>query len=285
MNQKKFLITGGSGQLAKEFAAYFDEHHYSYGTPQEGDLDITDPGQIERVVETEHPDVLINCAAYNQVDLAEDDCDKVFKVNSDAVGSLASICRQRSIFLVHFSSDYVFDGQKGSPYTEDDKPSPLNVYGASKLKGEENLKRRTKDYLIFRLSWVFGNGPMNFLFKLSQWARQNNQLKIASDEISVPTYTQDVVRVTLGALDKGLKGLYHLTNSGFCSRYEWAKYYFQKKDEKKDIVPVPMASFDLKAQRPPFSAMDNRKIAKELGIEIPSWESGVDRYVAKYPAS
>ena len=279
---KKFLITGSSGQLAKEFAAYFQEHHYAYTTPQEDDFDITDPEQIKRVVDIEHPDIFINCAAYNQVDAAEDERDKVFKVNSDAVGTLASICRQNNIFLVHFSSDYVFDGQKGSPYIENDKPNPLNVYGASKLKGEEILKRQTKDYLIFRLSWVFGDGPMNFLFKLSQWAKQNNQLKITSDEVSVPTYTEDVVKVTLEALEKGLKGLYHLTNSGYCSRYDWAKYYFQKKGEKKDIVPVPTASFNLKAKRPPFSAMDNRKITKEVGMDIPSWENAVDRFVVKY---
>jgi dTDP-4-dehydrorhamnose reductase len=281
-NNLKFFIIGSQGQLGKEFQTILSRRNLSFVAPAEADCNITDKGQIARLIEDAHPDVVVNCAAYNNVEIAEEERETAFKVNADSVADLAATCRRQGIFLIHFSSDYIFDGTKGDYYQEDDKTNPLNVYGASKLKGEENIRRiMPNGALIFRLSWVFGLGQQNFLYKLSTWIKTSKSLKISDDEISVPTYTEDVVDVVLLALAKGLKGLYHLTNTNKCSRYEWAKYYLEKEGVPVEVIPVPMSNFPSKINRPLFSAMSNKKLAKELGIELPTWQNAVDRFIKR----
>ena len=213
-----------------------------------------------------------NCAAYNSVDKAEEDYVSAVRVNSVGVRNLAFACNKHKAFLVHYSTDYVFDGEKEDGlYTEDDKPNPLNEYGKSKLMGEEFLKEETDRFLIFRTSWVYGEGKQNFIYKLMQWAENQEFLKVAYDEVSVPTSTRTLVDVTLRAIDQGLTGLYHLVNSGYASRYEWAKKILELKGIKKFIYPVSKDVFNLPAKRPKFSAMSNEKISKLLGIEIGEW--------------
>ena len=279
---KKILISGSQGQLAKEFIAAFKTKGTPCAAPEENIFDITSEKSVRMVIERERPSVLINCAAYNQVDLAEENEEIALKVNTEAVRIMAKVCKENNVFFVHFSSDYVFDGEKGSLYIEEDRPHPLNTYGESKWKGEEAVKKEAPDHLILRLSWVFGLGQMNFLYKLSEWAASKTQLKITDDEISVPTYTEDVVKITLAALEKNLKGLYHAPNSGFCSRYDWAKYYFAKLGKNMELIPASMAEFKTKARRPHNAAMSNKKIAQALGMNIPTWQSAVDRYIQKY---
>ena len=283
IKNKKFLITGGNGQLAKEFIRSFDKQGYHYFAPSEDQLDITDFEQVKEVVGKYNPDIILNCAAYNDVDSAEKCPQKAFSVNSEAVKGLAEVCNDFNIFLVHFSSDYVFDGQKSDLYTEEDQPNPLNIYGKSKLKGEGAISARLTNFLIFRVSWAFGNGQQNFLYKVLQWASEKRNLSIVFDEESVPTYTNDVVEVTLLALEKSLKGVYHLTNNGYCSRYEWVKYYFEKIGNSTPIIPINFKEILSDAKRPQFSAMSNSKIAKELETEIPHWMDAVDRFVVDYP--
>ncbi|MFA5271084.1 MAG: dTDP-4-dehydrorhamnose reductase [Candidatus Omnitrophota bacterium] len=276
---KKFLIIGSSGQLATEFITYFSENDIEYSAPQEKDLDISDAAKLEAVILQEKPDVILNCAAYNQVDKAEEEQSIAFKINSQAVENLALLCKKQNVFLVHYSSDYVFDGKKGNLYIESDAVNPLNVYGKSKFKGEEAILKHLDKYLIFRLSWVIGCGSQNFLFKLQTWAKEKEVLHISADEVSVPTYTEDVVDVTLMSIEKQLSGLYHLTNSGYSSRYELAKYFIVKMGLGNIVIPVPMSTFVTKAPRPAFSAMSNAKISKQLGVTIPKWEYGVDRLI------
>jgi dTDP-4-dehydrorhamnose reductase len=279
IKDKKFLITGAGGQLARAFISSLEAQGLEYLAPRKDQLDITDAGQVMAVVGRYRPDVLINCAAYNQVDIAQEHPGAAFSVNSDAVGNLAAACKHLNIFLVHFSSDYIFDGEKGELYTEEDAPNPLSVYGKSKLKGEEAVREGLNDFLIFRLSWVFGEGQNNFLYKLTQWARDKKSIQVVDDEISVPTFTEDVVKVVLLALERGLKGTYHLTNSGQCSRHEWAKYYFEKKGAAIEVCPVSSDRFPVKARRPRNSPMSSKKICDELNISIPSWQDAVDRAI------
>jgi dTDP-4-dehydrorhamnose reductase len=278
---KKFLITGSSGQLATEFKAYFSQNDVKHAAPQEKDFDITDVRQLEAVIISEKPDIILNCAAYNQVDKAEEDQETAFKINTQAVENIALLCNKYNVFLVHYGSDYVFDGGKGNLYTESDSPNPLNVYGKSKLRGEEAVIKHLDQYLILRLSWVIGFGSQNFLFKLQGWAKEKAVLQISADEVSVPTYTEDIVGVTLLAIEKRLNGLYHLTNSGYCSRYELAKYFITKMGMDNLVVPVPLSTFPTKATRPVFSAMSNSKISSQLDIAIPEWEYGVDRLIER----
>jgi dTDP-4-dehydrorhamnose reductase len=274
---KKILILGSAGQLAQEFIKVLSEQVFTYFAPREEESSISDFKQINRLIEKIAPDIIINCAAYNAVDAAEDDPELAYLVNFRSVENLALTCRQAGIFLVHFSSDYVFDGGKENLYNEEDPTNPLNVYGKSKLAGEEVVLKLMSAFLVFRLSWVFGRGIQNFLHKLSGWAEKNPILKISADEVSIPTYTEDVVRVTLQALDSDLTGLYHLTNSGYASRYELARYYFRQKKLENLIIPVALNTFESKAKRPLFTALSNEKLQNELGIVIPSWQSGVDR--------
>jgi dTDP-4-dehydrorhamnose reductase len=276
----KYLITGKNGQLAQAFINKFRGRSIDFSAPEEAQLDITDYNAAINVVTAYRPDVIINCAAYNLVDKAEQDKDAVFAVNATGPKNLARAAASQKAFLVHFGSDYVFDGQKENGlYTESDPVNPLNEYGKSKLAGEQHVMEELDQCLVLRLSWVFGAGKQNFIYKLTEWAKNNEYLKIACDEFSVPTYTGMVVDITLKAIEQGMTGRYHLTNSGFCSRYEWAKLILNTAGVKKFIRPVSMDTFNLPAMRPKFSAMINSKLAGLLNVEIPAWEESVRSFL------
>lgn len=278
----KYLLTGKNGQLAREFIRTFEEQSIDFIAPDEAHLDITASEKVNAVVDEYRPDVIINCAAYNLVDKAEQDKSAALAVNAAGPQNLAQAANARKAVLVHFGSDYVFDGAKENGlYSEDDAVNPLNVYGKSKLAGERHVLESNDRSLVLRLSWVFGPGKQNFLFKLREWAKNNEYLRIACDEFSVPTSTADVVDVTLKALAQGLNGRYHLTNSGYCSRYEWAKLALSRMGIRKFIRPVSMDSFNLPAKRPKFSAMSNSRITSILNIPIPSWEEAVESFLEK----
>jgi len=281
----KYLITGKNGQLAQAFIRIFERQAIDFSAPEESQLNITDYNAVIKAVTAYRPDVIINCAAYNLVDKAEQDKDTVFAVNATGPKNLAQAASSRKAVLVHFGSDYVFDGCKESNlYTENDPVNPLNEYGKSKLAGEQYVLEALDQCLVLRMSWVFGAGKQNFIYKLSEWARTSEYLKIACDEFSVPTYTGMVVDVTLKAIGQGMTGRYHLTNSGFCSRYEWAKLILNTTGVRKFIRPVTMDTFDLPAKRPKFSAMSNSKIADLLNVDIPSWEESVRSFLKESAA-
>jgi dTDP-4-dehydrorhamnose reductase len=279
----KYLIAGKNGQLARAFIKKFEEKGIDFLAPDESYFDITDSDRVIEVVDSYKPDVIINCAAYNLVDGAEQESDIAFKVNASGPKILAAVSERNKTMLVHFGSDYVFDGTKENGlYNEDDVTNPLNEYGKSKLSGEKLIQQETDEFLIFRLSWVFGEGKQNFIYKLTEWSKNNEFLRIACDEFSVPTYTDTVGDITMRALDKGITGLYHLTNTGFCSRYEWANLILRSLGINKFIRPVSMDMFNLPAKRPKFSAMSNTKISKLLNVDIPGWEEGVISFLKHF---
>lgn len=277
----KYLICGAGGQLGKAFADYFNEMGLDYSAPDEETLDITDPEKVKTAFQSYEPDVVINCAAYNAVDVAEDDPAPAFLVNAEASKLLAENAAALNARFVHYSSDYVFDGRKGALYSEEDDVNPLNEYGKSKLAGEKNVLSVFPSALVFRLSWVIGPGEQNFIFKLRQWAKANPVLRISADEVSVPTFADDIVLVTMKALDADLQGLFHLVNSDYASRYELARAFLRMAGCDNVVIPVPVASFNAKADRPLFSAMSNRKLSETLGIDIPSWQDSLNVYVKK----
>ena len=284
LQNKKILITGASGQLAKELANNLARSQILFVAPAENDCDITNSKTMNDTINRSGADIIINYAADNQVDLAEENRETVFAVNTRAVENLASICKDNNLTLVHFSSDYVFDGEKSDLYTEADEPNPLNVYGESKRAGEESLIRINPHFLIFRLRWVVGPGQQNFIFKLNQLALKNHVLKITADECSVPTFANTIVDITLQSLSKGLTGLYHLTNSGYASRYELSRQYLKETKKENIIVPVPLGYFPTKAKRPRFSAMSNKKLQNALNTVIPHWEKDLKRYCQLNPS-
>ena len=278
---KKYLVTGSNGQLARAFIRRLTERSMDFLAPAESALDITEPGSVGRICREYRPDVILNCAAYNLVDRAEDEPEVAMRVNATGPQVLARAAADHGARLVHFGSDYVFDGQKQNGlYTEADATNPLNEYGRSKLRGEELVEEETEDFLVLRLSWVYGEGTQNFIHKLLSWASTKEHLSIVCDEFSVPTYTYTVADVTLNALESGLEsGFYHLTNSGYCSRFEWARQVLRLSGINKFIRPVSMTSFRLPATRPGFSAMSNKRISEALGIDIPNWEDALRSFM------
>ncbi len=278
----RYLITGSNGQLGRAFIKKLQEHSLDFSAPEESRLNITDIDCVTEAIDSCKPDVIINCAAYNFVDKAELEQDSAFSVNAVGPQNLARAAARRKAILVHFSSDYVFDGAKESGlYVEFDQVNPVNTYGKSKLAGERHVQEELERCLVLRLSWVFGQGTQNFVHKVREWSKNNAYLKITCDEFSVPTFTETVVDVTMKALENELTGLYHLTNTGFCSRYEWAKMILDSLGTSLFIKPATRDMFHLPAQRPLFSAMSNKKIAGLLNITIPTWEEAVKSFLLK----
>jgi len=275
---RKVLITGASGQLGKEFVKVLSSKGIDFVALERKDLDVTNFEKVYKTLKEINPSVVINCSAYNQVDLAETEILKAFSTNAIGPYNLAITCREINAKLIHYSTDYVFDGIKKGLYTEEDSPNPLNQYARSKLLGEELVKQVLEDYLILRVSWVYGEGTQNFLYKLEEWAKKQEVLKVVVDEFSVPTSTKTITEVTLKAIDAGLTGLYHLTNSGYASRYEWAKEYFKLKGINKLIYPALQADFNLPAKRPKWSVMSNEKISRALGITIRDWKEDLKSF-------
>ncbi len=275
----KYLILGNKGQLAKEFERLFAEKNIQYIGYDLPELDISDRTFLKEMFVSVKPDIVINCAAYNNVDLAESKPEDAFKTNSEGVKNIAELCEKSKAFFVHFSSDYVFDGAKNSTYIEQDLTNPINKYGESKLAGERGICDITDRYLIFRLSWVYGNGKQNFIYKLNEWVKTNKTIKVVNDEISVPTSTKLISEVVLDSLKQGIYGLYHLVNSGFCSRYDWANEIIKLTESNAKIEPAKLIDFNLPAQRPHYSAMSNNQIADILNIEIPNWEYSLKQFL------
>ena len=270
----KYLILGKNGQLGTEFIRVLDKLDKNFLALSHKECDISNLNITLKIFENYKPDIVINCAAYNFVDKAETQYWDAYKTNAFGVRNLASASKKYNSYFITYSTDYIFDGKKENGlYTKEDTPNPLNEYGKSKLTGEKWITEENPEkYLIFRTSWVYGEGKQNFIYKLMQWAESNEYLKVAYDEISVPTSTRILVNITLQAVEQGLVGLYHLTNSGYASRYEWAKKIFEIKGVNKFIYPVSKEIFNLPAKRLNFSAMSNEKIEKDLNMHIKNWD-------------
>src|SRR3989338_2854083 len=278
----KILITGAQGQLAVEFQRQLQmTDGYEVSALSREKVDISDLDKVEEAITSYGPDIVLNCAAYNQVDKIEEDFDRAHKVNAEGIKNLAICCKKEDALLIHYSTDYVFDGTKESFYTEDDIPKPINNYGKSKLFGEKFLLEVTDKFLLFSVSWVFGCGRQNFLYKLLELAKRNHVLRIVADQVSVPTYTEDIVKYTLLAIENGIRGIYHMTNSGYASRYEVARYYIEKVGLPNMVLPVCSDFFTAPAKRPYFSAMSNVKLSKTLEQKIPDWQDAIDRFAMR----
>ena len=274
----RVLITGSKGQLGAAFVKRFQANGWDYAAADADTLDISDINAVMDSVMPYRPGLILNCAAYNLVDKAETEPEKAYAVNAEGVRNLALAARKLESKLVHFGTDYVFDGAKKAPYAEADAANPLNRYGGSKLKGEE-YALQAPDTLVLRLSWVYGAGQQNFMHKLLGWAQNPGPLRVCDDEISVPTYTEDIVDVTMEALKAGLFGRWHLAGGGSCSRHEWARAALRAHGIEKEVLPAKISEFSLPAKRPAYSALSNAALSRELGIKIPHWQESVDKFI------
>lgn len=275
----KILIAGGSGQLAKEFISELEKRNIKFLAPNKKEFDVTNKKNIEAVVSAYKPDIILNCSAYTDVENSSVNKNLSYLINRDAVAYLTEQAKIINAKFIHFSTDYVFDGKKQSPYIETDITNPLNDYGKSKLEGEREALKYSNS-LVLRLSWLIGNGKQNFLYKLLGWTQKFKTINVSCDEISVPTFAFDVVKYVLLAVDKNLTGLYHLPNSGSASRYELALEFIKNMKIPVEIKPVPMSTFPTKAVRPLYSVMSNKKISEQLNVNIPDWKISLKHFVA-----
>jgi dTDP-4-dehydrorhamnose reductase len=283
----KILLFGALGQLGTdlqntlsplgEIAAY-DIHNLN--------LERTD--LVRETIHAVKPDVIVNASAYTAVDLAESETEKAFHVNGDIPALLAEEAAKINSFLIHYSTDYVFDGAKGTPYVEGDGTNPLGVYGGSKLAGEEAIKGGKANYLILRTAWVYSRNRNSFVTKVLEWARKQEVLRVVHDQVSNPTWAHTLAEVTAQLLSKGFdclverQGLYHVAGDGYGSRLDWAKQILaldpnQHEQTVREIVPAFTSEFPTPAQRPLFSALDCSLFQSTFDIPLPKWEDALKR--------
>jgi len=275
----KILVTGADGQLGQAFAEILKKKKIDSLCLQKKQLDITDQIKLEEIIKKYRPDFLINCAAYNDVDKAEKD-ETAFLINATGVRNLARTCQRNNCILVHYGTDYVFDGKKSSPYKTTDIPHPLNKYGRSKLQGEKYVQKLCVKYYLIRLSSLFGNNPTaSFPLKLLTWIKNKKEISIVANQVFSPTFTKDVVKMTLKLITTDKYGLYHLTNSGYCSRYEWAKFILKEIKWPGKIFSVKGKKFEIQAERPRFSVLDNYLTEKILKCKMPSWQKATRAFL------
>jgi len=278
---KKVLVTGARGQLGSDFCKLLEKHSYLVTPTDVGELDITSLAAVKEAVCGAGFFAVINCAAYNEVDRAESEEQAALCLNALGPRNLALACEEAGVALMHFSTDFVFDGNKGAPYTIADRPAPLSAYGRSKLLGEDFCRQFCRRLYLVRLSWVFGvAGKVNFPRKVLSWASARPIIRVVDDQISRPAYTADLVPVLMKLLESGAFGLYHLANEGVCSRYQWAGHVVASAGLKTEVQPARTGDFSEAARRPPYSALDLYPLNEMFG-SLPPWQEATDRFLVE----
>ena len=275
----KILLTGSNGQLGHDFKKIFNKKNIEYIATDHKELDITNDEDLNRFFqENEGITHVINCAAYNNVDKAETD-KKVWLLNAEAPKKLAEFSKKIGAIFVTYTTDFVFDGKKNSPYMEDDKTKGVSEYGKSKAQGEKDVLEAYDRSFVIRTSWVFGIANNNFNKQVINWSKSRNELNIVDDQVSVPTYSMDLAEFSWKLIQTEKFGLYHITNDGIASKYDQAKYVLEKLGWKGTLGRAKTADFNLPAKRPAYSKLDSSKVEKLLGEKIPTWQSGIDRFL------
>lgn len=278
--KKLILVTGSNGQVGKELqklSILYNQYNFIFASRDH--LPIDNYRALKKLFTEQQFDFCINCAAYTAVDKAESEKEIAFRINGDAVGSLAMLCRDYQCKLIHISTDYVFNGEADLPYKEDHKIDPQNVYGASKLRGEELALNHLPSAIIIRTSWVFSSFGNNFVKTMIKLMNEKENLNVVDDQIGSPTYAADLADVIMKVVSGGddLSGIYNYCNSGITSWYGFAEYIKNKIKSKCLIHPIPTSNFPTPAKRPLYSSLDTSKIKSALKIKIPTWQNAVDR--------
>ena len=281
--QRNVVIFGGGGQLGVELCREFARRNWAVHRFDRQSLDVTDASAVEQAVARIDPGLVVNAAAYNQVDIAEREPLAAYQANALAVRNLAMACRQSDALLVHYSTDYVFDGTKGRPYVETDMPHPLGAYAVSKLAGELYAQAYLDKSLIIRVSGVFGPAGMftprgNFVELMLRLAKSGNPIRVVEDHVASPTYAPAIASRTVDMLDAGLTGLYHMGGGEAISWYEYAKMIFEVAGVSPQLQPTDEREYRTAARRPKFSALSNAKV-EAAGIKaMPPLREAVMEY-------
>lgn len=286
----RLLVFGSNGQLGRCMQDQLNDTRHEIKFYSSKEVDVTIHKKVQRIVKCFKPEVIINTSAYTAVENAECHVDHAHLVNHLAVENIAKICRQLGIWLIHYSTDYVFDGEFKYPYTEDHPVNPTGVYGASKLLGEQAVRRSGCRYFIIRTSWVFSEYGNNFLKKMLGLGSLKKELKIVDDQIGCPTYGQDIAKATVSVLgflkSENSGGLFHFCGNEKCSWYEFAKEIFHEAEKMQyttpdRLIPISSEEFPSVVKRPSYSVLDNCKIFRTFGISPSDWKAGIPSAIKK----
>jgi dTDP-4-dehydrorhamnose reductase len=278
----KYMITGSRGQLGQDISILLKNTGAETIDLTHTQLDISKIDQVSKITKGIKPDVVINCAAFNHVDLAEKLWEGAYRTNAEGSRNLALISEELNIPLIHFSTHFVFNGKGKDAYKITDQPDPINTYGKSKLLGEEIIRSTCRRFIIIRVSWLFGDrgkANVNFAKKVLDLAKDQNTLKIVSDQIASPSYTKDVAKITIQLMENRAWGLYHFNNKGKCSKFEWARFILEKINWTGTIEPAYSIDFDSPALRPRFALLDNSPLNQMDQIVIPDWQSATEEFL------
>lgn len=281
------LVTGGNGQLAneiRELSSGFPAFKFLFTSREE--LPIEDKEAVESFFQDQSIQYCINCAAYTAVDKAENEIEKAFLINAEAVGNLATICKNHGAKFIHISTDYVYDGTKGEPLKETDDVGPINIYGRSKLKGEELALENNPASIVIRTSWVYSSFGANFVKTMLRLFPVKEQLNVVSDQVGSPTYAADLAEVIMQFVQKmetgqSFSGIYNYSNSGITNWYQFASAIRELSKSNCKILPVSSSAYITPAKRPLYSVMDTSKVKATLKIDIPFWKDSLKRCLAK----
>lgn len=279
---KIVLVTGASGQLGacfKKISKNYSEFNFVFKSSSEAD--ITNKPKLEKLFSEIKFDWVINCAAYTNVEKAESEEEKTFKINATGAKNLAEVCNENRAILVHFSTDYVFDGKAEKPYKENDKTNPINVYGASKLKGEQLIAEVLKQHFIFRTSWLYSEFGHNFYKTIIRKIEENAELNITTSQTGTPTNTNDLAEFVLEIISSENKdfGLYHFSNLGAATWYDFAKAILEFTGNSEDIVLNKSNSFKTIAARPEYSVLDKGKVEKQFSKQVLHWKLSLEKLI------
>jgi dTDP-4-dehydrorhamnose reductase len=286
MNKRNILVTGGNGQLGselKELAQAYSNYHFIFTDVE--NLDICDHKVVTNFIDKNNINIIVNCAAYTAVDKAEEQFELADKINHLAVANFAQIARDKNIQLVHISTDYVFDGTNHKPYTEKDTPNPQSVYGQTKLDGELAMQRiNPQNSLIIRTSWVYSKFGKNFVKTMLRLGKERDELSIVADQIGTPTHAADLAKAILTILPK-IKNeaveIFHYSNEGVCSWYDFAKAIFEIEDLNLKLKPIETFQYRTQAERPHYSVLSKAKIKETFQLELPFWKESLSIYFEK----
>ena len=277
VNNIRIAILGGRGMLGTDLARLCEQQGFDVNIFDLPDFDITDSRQVKEAVAD--VDTIINCAAYTNVDGAESETELAHQVNAEAVGRLGAIAKDKDKWLVHISTDFVFDGRLDRPYVETDTPSPINTYGKSKWEGEKLLAESGCRHCIIRLEWTYGLAGKNFVTKVIERAKNDKNLKVVDDQVGSPTATTEVAKMVCRLLPKKPEGIFHFANSGYVSRYDMAKFIFDKLGFDVNLLPCKTGDFVTAAERPLNSRFDCSKIEALLGEPIAPWQGPLEHFL------
>ncbi len=276
----KVLVTGIGGQLGHDVVRELEQRGQDVVGVGREEMDITDAEKVGEVIRACAPDAVIHCSAYTAVDRAEDEADQCRKVNVDGAKNIAEVCAELDCKMIYISTDFVFSGEGERPWETDDAAGPISVYGRTKYEGETEVKSRLDKFFIVRISWVFGKNGNNFVKTMLRIGKENGAVKVVDDQIGSPTYTRDMAVLLADMVQTEKYGVYHASNEGFCSWYEFAKEIFRLAGmDEVSVTPITSDQFPAKAKRPFNSRMSKEKLIKEGFNKLPSWQDALKRYL------